>query len=433
MVLPALLAGFCVSTRAHAEDIILDEQFVDNRNSWGLQNTRLGWVAIQGGKLLIAGRDPQPNFVVIHFVPPLKGLSEYTVETALAKISGAPEKTFGLVWGGADLANHYLFAITTQGQFWIGRRQAGVFVESTPLMDGAFNRGEKAKNVLKVVCRKQRVYYFINDVLYGGGPLSVPASDGVGFTVAGTDYIAIDSLRISRSISERDEGLCAELDAGNSVMVAPPQYRLGVQIKDMDADLMRLCGIQKPYGVYVEKVEPNSPAQECGVSAKDVILSVNGVRAYTSAGTTRMISLNSQVELELWRGGRTLTVKATLKPYTQAPVAGDVLLTYPVVISKVEVAPEKVKPQGTFDLKITYIARSATGEPTVPINLTYTISKDNKKVFEKSASMSAPHNQETTSIKQGITVGEERGLYEVRVTLRSAGKSANAAAMLTVE
>jgi hypothetical protein len=140
---------FGVTPQAHAGtgagSVILDEQFSDNRNSWLLGNRKAGWLAIQGGKLLLAGRSSsQTSYGTINHVALLKGFSAYTLETSVTKLSGAPETLFGLLWGGLDLQNYHFFAITSQGQYAIARLQGGVFVDGTPLLDGFFNRGLKA-------------------------------------------------------------------------------------------------------------------------------------------------------------------------------------------------------------------------------------------------------------------------------------------------
>jgi head-tail adaptor len=55
----------------------------------------------------------------------------------------------------------------------------------------------------------------------------------------------------------------------------------------------------------------------------------------------------------------------------------------------------------------------------VPVTLIYAIRSADKKVSEKTVELSAPNNKETTSVKEGMTAGHERGTYEVRVTLRA--------------
>ena len=85
------MAVICVISQAYAESIILDEQFTDNRNAWPLGDNKISWVAIQGGKLLMAGRSQGQGYAVINYIAPLKGLSAYTIETSIAKLSGTPE------------------------------------------------------------------------------------------------------------------------------------------------------------------------------------------------------------------------------------------------------------------------------------------------------------------------------------------------------
>ncbi len=418
---------------AFAQTLLLDEQFNDNRNRWPVDNNPHAWVSIQGGKLFLAGRTPNGGYTIINHVPGLNGVRDYTIEASLSKISGVENSSYGIIWGGADLGNFYLFAITGEDQYSAARMQGGVFVDSTPLMAAPLNKGQNAVNILKIVYRKDRAYHFINGTLYGFSSHAAKPSDGVGFMVNNTDYIAADYLRVSAGLLERDEGLCAELDAGQSDMAAPQRFRLGAGLKDMDASLVKSLGFNETYGVYVDDVEPNSPAQSNGVMKGDIILSVNGVKAYTAPGTANMITLLPKAELQIWRQGKGVTVGVVLSAVANAPSPADIMLSYPIVVSKVEALPDKVKPNGKFDLKVTYLARGEKGAATAPVELMYTISKAGKILLEKSSSFDAPAGTEQTLVKSGMTAGQESGSYEIRVTLRTQGKSASATAGLIVE
>lgn len=92
---------------------------------------------------------------------------------------------------------------------------------------------------------------------------------------------------------------------------------LGVSIEDVDLELASSVGLRKPGGVVVTAVTPDSPAEKAGLEAGDVILrfedrpvrGAGGLRwevACTEAGT--------RVELQVLRGGRTMKLKAILRP-----------------------------------------------------------------------------------------------------------------------
>ncbi len=79
-------------------------------------------------------------------------------------------------------------------------------------------------------------------------------------------------------------------------------------------------------GAVVSRVVPDSPAEEAGLKAGDVILSLDGKAVASSAELRNRIGLmkpGRKVRLGVVRKGRTLTVKATLGEAKQAETALD--------------------------------------------------------------------------------------------------------------
>lgn len=92
---------------------------------------------------------------------------------------------------------------------------------------------------------------------------------------------------------------------------------LGVSIEDVDLELANSVGLRESGGVVVTAVTPNSPAEQAGLRAGDVILRFEG-RPVRGAGGLRWevacTEAGSKVELQVLRNGEMVKIRATLQP-----------------------------------------------------------------------------------------------------------------------
>ncbi len=88
--------------------------------------------------------------------------------------------------------------------------------------------------------------------------------------------------------------------------------RIGVVTQDVDADLARSFGLDRPHGALVSQVEKGGPAARAGVEPGDVIVSVGKEPVEQSVDLSNAISRlapGREAPLRLWRGGGMLDVK----------------------------------------------------------------------------------------------------------------------------
>jgi serine protease Do len=91
---------------------------------------------------------------------------------------------------------------------------------------------------------------------------------------------------------------------------------LGVQIRDVNAELAREEGLDRIEGVYVAEAMEGGAAAAAGIRQGDVILSVNGMRVNSVARLQELVARNrpgDKVDLVVRRNGRTREVTATLR------------------------------------------------------------------------------------------------------------------------
>jgi serine protease Do len=84
--------------------------------------------------------------------------------------------------------------------------------------------------------------------------------------------------------------------------------RLGVSIQDVNAQLAESFGLDRPRGALVGMVENDSPGEQAGIQAGDVILKVDGETVETSSQVPVMVAgkkPGTPVAIEVWRNGST--------------------------------------------------------------------------------------------------------------------------------
>ncbi len=91
--------------------------------------------------------------------------------------------------------------------------------------------------------------------------------------------------------------------------------KLGVTIQPVDRDLAQTFGLSEPTGALVSSVEPGSAAESAGLQPGDVVLAVDGLKVNESADLPRIIGEKrpgTEIQLDIWRDGRSVRVTATL-------------------------------------------------------------------------------------------------------------------------
>ena len=90
---------------------------------------------------------------------------------------------------------------------------------------------------------------------------------------------------------------------------------LGVQIQPVDKDIADSLGLTAAKGALVSEAQDNSPGKQAGIKAGDVIVAVDGKAIDGPRELARLIGNTApgkDVEVTLWRGGKSENVKLTL-------------------------------------------------------------------------------------------------------------------------
>ena len=132
---------------------------------------------------------------------------------------------------------------------------------------------------------------------------------------------------------------------------------IGVTIQQVDADLAKVYGLQKPMGAIVNSIVKDDPADKAGLKVGDLILKIDGAEVTSHASLSRMIaekSIGKSIDLTVMRDGKTMhfTVTPSLRPKdTQAKVSNGVKseIESPIGISVSALTPAIRKELGVPD------------------------------------------------------------------------------------
>jgi len=98
---------------------------------------------------------------------------------------------------------------------------------------------------------------------------------------------------------------------------------LGISIEDIDLELANSVGLRTPGGVVVKAVTPDSPAEEAGLRAGDVIVGFEGKPVRSAGGLRWEVAcseVGTPVHLKVLRGGQTLKLRAKLRAAPGEPL-----------------------------------------------------------------------------------------------------------------
>ena len=165
------------------------------------------------------------------------------------------------------------------------------------------------------------------------------------------------------TMGARDGTIASRVDSGRVTSNFPPPAAeetpsvvlgrpiLGIQIGPLHTQNYRLLGISSNWGVIVEDVLPNSPAQRHGVPRGAIIIGLNGLRVEHVHDMMAMMARlppDRPVELTYVLGGRTYRNVIPLEPVARRDVADAAPLDLPGppdVESDLPTAPPPPEPE----------------------------------------------------------------------------------------
>lgn len=148
-----------------------------------------------------------------------------------------------------------------------------------------------------------------------------PGNSGGALIDMNGRLVGINSAIASRTGGFQGIGFAVPVNIAEKVMTSLIEHGrvirgfLGVIPQDIDPNMAKALGLEKRGGVLLADVSEDTPAEEHGLKAGDVIIRMNGERVKNQANFRVMIASlmpDEQVEFDLIRDGKEKTISVTI-------------------------------------------------------------------------------------------------------------------------
>ncbi|MFT5196209.1 MAG: hypothetical protein ACI9EW_003484 [Cellvibrionaceae bacterium] len=191
------------ATRCTPEGVLLADGFDDGQNcGWYLyeDDSLTGSASISGGKLELISREPGQFW----WSNPGIDTADVTLTVTTRKLNGPDDNAFGLLCRYQDPNNFYLFLVSADGYYAIGKVQSGVDEIIYLTGEGEYQFSELIQqgvqeNTLRATCEGSQLSLTVNGILLDTATDDTFRSGdiGVGLTAfeEGTAVVEFDDLR----------------------------------------------------------------------------------------------------------------------------------------------------------------------------------------------------------------------------------------------
>jgi hypothetical protein len=142
---------------------LLTDGFDDNKNDWDVYKDDLASAQVENGQMVISVIDPDSTYVVT------PGLSLSNVDLSFDAVvaEGTPANTsFGAACRRVDGDNRYMFDISADGQYYLGKRVLGKSEKIVAwTTSNAIKTGAGDVNHVRVICSGSTLELYVNDQL----------------------------------------------------------------------------------------------------------------------------------------------------------------------------------------------------------------------------------------------------------------------------
>jgi hypothetical protein len=178
-------------------DVVMAENFDDNRLEWAISNDEDGLQSVQHGFYLLR-HDNEDGGSFMWNEAVLDQQKDFTIKTSTAHISGSDEDGFGLLWGMEDLDNYFSFNVTAGGLYRIHYEKDAEWTEIVEWTEAPIVRQTKA-SVMTIEKVGDTMRFSCNDELLQELPFEPFFGDEVGLSIWGEQKIGVDWLLVAQS------------------------------------------------------------------------------------------------------------------------------------------------------------------------------------------------------------------------------------------
>lgn len=235
-------------------DTIFYDNFHDNSNNWGIENSKKAFVGFRNNVYLFNNLTSLERLYISRNIE-LYETKDFSFEIELVRRSGVIVNSgYGLSWGIKDNSHMFAFLIHTNSKYCIQKTD----VQLTNIVERTFspyiNKGNNVSNILRITKEKNKLYFYIN----GNKVYEIDSEPffGNGFgVIADADLnLEIESFFLGQPVSKERlekqiEILSDKVEMNNKNVIIPENIRPGSNNK---ISLNKVW--EKSYGTSSEEV-----------------------------------------------------------------------------------------------------------------------------------------------------------------------------------
>ena len=170
-----------------------------NLNGWSLaNNTEYQSRILENGGLYMWNNINAGGFMAsIDY--PINISEDFSIETTINYKSGGTQSQ-GLIWGYKDWDNYYYFFLGNQGDFRVGAKTKGLFIEFIPWTKSSYINEYYSKNSIRINSINNKYYFSINGHVVGSENLYELKGNKIGLYTSGITKVIFENLTIKEDI-----------------------------------------------------------------------------------------------------------------------------------------------------------------------------------------------------------------------------------------
>lgn len=191
-----LLACFVTNlVFSQSKKVIFVDNFMDNRHSWDeFRNSKVS-LKIDDGVYHFNHKRRKGAWAT-SISTPIDSDMNFMIGTTITKRFGTDNHGYGITWGWINAQNYYVFLISGDGNFQVGKYARGKYVNIIPWTRSKAIQRWNSSNKLVIKKTPEHIDFFINGKFVGQMPFEEFAGNKVGFLVNQNLRIDIENLTI---------------------------------------------------------------------------------------------------------------------------------------------------------------------------------------------------------------------------------------------
>jgi hypothetical protein len=168
-----------------------EELFDNNNNGWDIFDAESSSAIIINGEYRMESKIANGSLINLHYHSfPHNG--DFDTESHIKSEMDGKNQAYGIVFGARGILNNYVFKITSEGSYSIGKYVMGTWKEirGGKIRDGIIKHD--SINVLRIVRKNKKVYFFVNNIYVNKYSISSFYGQRIGFIVQGKTVMAVD-------------------------------------------------------------------------------------------------------------------------------------------------------------------------------------------------------------------------------------------------